>query len=613
MYTPDFEESDVQAAVDIPASDRFRLRLAGRKYDTDGYYDNTNTGGNGPGFDDWAARMTAEWEPSDRADITLKYLTGESGGISPFAADVYDCPVDPSLPGAPAARPCPANLAAFPAGDPSRFDGRIDYRSQTSDADRTESEFDATNLTINYQFDSVILTSVTGVNSNEQRETQDLDNSELFVFHANQYDEFDQFSQELRLTSITDSRLSWMAGVYYHDLEVDYEVFLSPYFIPPVAGANAADPATTLSNRYRGDQDETTTSAFATITYDMSDVWRLNVGLRYIEVEKDLVAENVWVLHDGVDQRLSRETAVPTAPPFPGFATPFGPESYSLSQDDLLPSLGIEWDVSDRGMLYATFTQGFKAGGFNIGLRAPLDPVKPFFDEETVDSFELGYKGSWPAYNLAANFNAFYSDYEGVQQSVLNATTFVFSVANAAASSTRGLEADFRWGATDNFVLSGELTFLDAQFDEFIGACSEFQNQTGTCGVDVNGMMVQAQDLSGHETTFAPSFSGTLRGTYDTETAGGWGITVDGSVFFTDEYHIHSDFDPRILVDSFERIDLRIAIRPPGDRWEFSVVGKNITDTERPFFCNDLSASPGSYRCSLNPPASVSLQTRLDF
>ena len=613
MYTPEFAASDLQAAVDIPASDRFRLRLAARKYDTDGYYDNTNTGGNGPGYDDWAVRLTSVWRPSDRADITFKHMGGESAGISPFAADVYDCPVAPGLPGASGVRPCPANLAAFPDGDTSRFDGQIDYRTQTSDADRTETEFDASNLTISYEFDSVVMTSVTGINSNDQRETQDLDNSELFLFHANQYDRFDQFSQELRLTSNTDGLLSWMAGTYYHDLKVDYSVFLAPYFIPPVAGANAADTTTTLSNKYQGVQDETTTSAFATLTYELSDKLRLNAGLRYIEVKKNLTALNTWVLHDRADRRLSRETAVATTPPFPGFATPFGPESYSYAGDDLLPSLGIDWDVSDNGMLYATFTQGFKAGGFNIGQRAPLNPVRPFFDEEIVDSFELGYKGSWPDRNLKANFNVFYSDYEGVQQSVLDAATFVFSVANAAASRTAGIEVDFNWGATDNFALSGSFTFMDAQFDEFIGACSEYQNQTGTCGIDIGGNTVAAQDLAGHETVFAPAYSGKFQGTYSTETAGGWGITVYGSIFITDDYHIHSDFDPRILVQSFERVDLRVALRPPGDIWEFAVFAKNLTDTERSFFCNDLSASPGSYRCSLNPPASVSLQVRADF
>lgn len=616
LYTPDFGETDLQAGVDVPLSDTFRVRLAGRKYDTDGFYTNTVPGAADVGtFDDWGFRATAVWDATSDLTIKLKYGTGASDTNGQFAADVYDCPVPAGQLGAPPPRPCPANLANFPVGDPSRFDDQIDFRSQSGGIEPTTSEFDTFSLAIDYAFETVDFTSITAFNQFEQREVQDLDQGPDRIFNANQFDGFESFSQEFRLASTNSSRFEWLIGAYYYEQDVDFDALLQPYFIPPVAGGfGVADNATTfLANFTDSNSSDESYSIFASGTYDLADTFRVNLGLRYTDLQKSWDNENYWVTFNdprGVytyDRPLTQVTI-----PFPGFATP-SPRTVGtpLSFSKFLPSIGFEWDVGSDGLLYGDYRQGFKGGGFDLTTRSVIadgSNIDDFaFGEEEVDSYELGYKGLFLDGRLKTNANLFYSEYTGVQQSVLDAATFVFSVDNAAASSTQGLELELAYEPINGLLFSADATFMEAQFDEFIGACSEFQNQTLTC--PNAGGVVGAQDLSGNETTFAPSYSGNIRAKYDTD-IGDWGLTIDGRIFLSDSYHIQSDFDPRIEVDAFERVDLRVALAPPtfnGTDWEFAIVGKNLTDEKVSNFCNDLSASPGSYRCSLNPPASVAL------
>ena len=622
LYNLEYGETDFQAAVDIPVSDTLRFRVAGRKYDADGYYDETSPGAADLGqYDDWGLRVTGLWEPTDNFDVRVKFATGNSDGNGAFAADVINCPVPAPLPGAGGTRPCNFNLNQFPVGDPRRNDNALDFRSQASGIEPVESDYDNWNITANYDFGDIVLTSVTGINEFTAYTAQDLDQSVGVNFQANQQDEFESFSQEFRLASDGDGRLNWLAGVYYQDIEVYTADILVPYFIPPVAGGfGVADGTNTfLGNFTQSDTEDSTTSVFVSGIYDLTDRFRIDVGLRYTEIEKDWVNENFWAVINDPNAVYQYDTPLtPVSIPFGGFATPNAPATAdTLSFDEFLPSFGLEFDVGEDGLLYANYRRGFKAGGFETLQRAVAadgSNINDFaFGPEEVDSFEAGYKGILMDGRLRANVNLFYSDYTGVQQSVLNASTFNFSVENAAASETSGVEIELDYDVTDNFEVRFNTTLMDAKFSDFIGACNEFQNQTGTCPNALGA--TGAQDLSGHETTFAPGYSGNLRAIYNTD-IGDWGLEIDGNLFFTDSYFIQSDFDPATEVDAHEKFDLRVTLLPPAAQnfdWELSLVGKNLTDEETAFFCNDLPASPGSYRCSLNPPRSVSLQASVNF
>ena len=507
--------------------------------------------------------------------------------------------------------------APIPAGRPgpscqvhttNLLDNSLNFELQGAGEDFSESEFTQTSLNLEWQLENFTVTSITGLIDNINRDVQDLDSGPFLNFTVNQYDELEQTSQEIRFASNTTGSFDWIAGLYYEKGDVTFTGTQLPYFVgaPPfqaaITAAQGNNQELGASQIYA--QEQTTQSAFASTTWHMSDSQRVTAGMRYIDVQKDLDKEVFWALYSS--KFMDRESAVVTAPPFGGFQTQ-GSTTDSISWNDVLPSLTFEMDLDSDRMVYASYSAGFKAGGYDFSNR--VGATAPSYEEETVDSFELGLKSTLFDNSLRLNAALFYSDYAGVQQSVLDPNTFTFTVGNAAASSTRGLELDIDWAATENLSVKANVTLLDSQFEEFVGACSQFEIANATCPDDVT---VGAKDLSGHETTFAPSYSGLLRATY-TVPMDSLTLRIQPDLYFTDGFYIQGDFDPFTLQDSFVQLGLRVALADVDETWEVALVGKNLTDKQTIFFANDLPGSSGSYVQSANRPRSLALQARYNF
>lgn len=623
VFIPRFGETDFNAALDLPVTERLRFRVAGRKFDSQGFYEETVPGAPDLGTaNDWAMRVTGIFEASEDFEVKIKYATGETRANGAFAGDVFACPLPANFALAPngqAGRPCAVNLAAFPTGDPRRFDNAIDFRSQSPADEPTRSDFQSLNATIKIGLGAVTLTSVTGWNSFNFSESQDLDQTVQVVFVANQIDNFDAFSQELRFDGSIGDNIDWIVGGYFQNEDIFFQGGFSPLFIPPVNSQRT--PTTMIGNFTIDTSNHKTYSFFSSGVFRVSDSFRINAGLRYTKVDKRLTNENFWATFPSTTGVLrDPNTLTRTNFAFPGFAIANTPVTGEVSDDAWLPSFGVELDVGEDGLLYASYTRGFKAGGFPFSERFIFNdnPATPVVGDSNINSFgfgperanayEAGFKGTWLNGALKTNLTLFWSDYTGVQQSVINPDTFVFAVQNAAASRARGVEMELGYELTRGLTLSADVTLLDAEFRDFVGQCSEFQNQTRTCPNTggVNG----AQDLSGSETTFAPSYAGNLRAAYETQ-IGDWKLNFDTSLFFTDGFFIQSDFDPFNFVEDYVLWNARIAIAPPplGNLdWEFAILGRNLGGATYSTFCNDLTGSPGSYRCSLAPPRSIGAQ-----
>jgi outer membrane receptor protein involved in Fe transport len=112
-------------------------------------------------------------------------------------------------------------------------------------------------------------------------------------------------------------------------------------------------------------------------------------------------------------------------------------------------------------MMYASYARGYKGGGFN----PPFDPaVFPnatrTFDSETINAFEVGSKSSFADGGLTLNLSAFYYDYEGLQIArIVNRTSFNENV----DAEITGLEAEFVWAPTENFIVNGMVSLLNTE------------------------------------------------------------------------------------------------------------------------------------------------------
>ena len=207
---------------------------------------------------------------------------------------------------------------------------------------------------------------------------------------------------------------------------------------------------------------------------------------------------------------------------FPGLAPIVAPFSGSGTEDffDLAPRVSLNYQLTDDVLVYASYAQGFKSGGFNgrADATAELEP----FDEETVETVEVGVKSSWFGNRFVANLVGFYNDYQDFQASVPGVIeddalgpVLANTVLNAGQLRQFGFEFEGVWRVTQNLQLNGTVGFLDAEYGEFLGE-------------ELDGDLV---DFSARTPAFSPRWTARAAASYTlpTETFGDFTATVAGS------------------------------------------------------------------------------------
>jgi outer membrane receptor protein involved in Fe transport len=426
-----------------------------------------------------------------------------------------------------------------------------------------DNEADVLVGTLNWQVGENTLTSRTSRVTIVKEDWLDPDESVFAVFTDQRFEDFEQIAQELTLTSPVDETFAWMVGLYYQTSEAVLGINVHFPYAPPIPGAIAFSDGGLLN------EEADWTSAFFTGTWNVTDAFRFNVGARYQEVDKH------GTYHTGA------------AVLSPG-QTRFGPRMYGatpavvgdVTSDDVLPEVGFQWDATDSMMLYVKYAEAFKAGGFVAPppLRGPPNPFT--FLPEEAEGYEVGLK-SFFADKLQLNIALFDTDFVNLQQ--FNFDPFAgFSVRNATAVNTRGIEIDGRFAINDRWSLGFSGGYNDAVYVDYPNAgCNNIQNREwinagnppGTCVVDASGRRL----FGGGEwqTALHPAvnfqlgeFSATA-GMNMTWIAGNEGFFVPPPGY---------PVDPLAAVSGRHRFDLRVAIRPPTSQWELGIYGRDITD-----------------------------------
>ena len=259
-------------------------------------------------------------------------------------------------------------------------------------------------------------------------------------------------------------------------------------------------------------------------------------------------------------------------------------------------------------MLYGKVGTGYKAGGFDeanlIG-----NPDAQEFEDETVESLELGAKLELWEGRADLNIIAFHSKFENLQVSVFDGAAG-FEVRNAGEATSQGLEIDGRALLSDAFTLGFALVFLNSEYDSFPGA---------PCHVGLAatwpGPPPCVTDLAGQKTQFAPEISGNLDMQYDIPLTTTMDLQLGAYLQYMDDYFVTGDNDPALKQDAFTRVNARIALA--GDRWTVAVLGKNLTDETVSNAPDDIPLGnlgfAGSYFYFLDPPRSIEVSALFRF
>ncbi|MDE0513937.1 MAG: TonB-dependent receptor [Gammaproteobacteria bacterium] len=616
LFEPDDGERSVELALGGPVSDTFGVRVAAKIYGMSGFVRDFHTGVQGPDLDDKQIRATATWKPTDSFDATFKAEIANSDGDRNPPFQLFNCPPGPPFPGPGGG--CAVALRVF---------GPLNDELDTIAAD-TPGEFTAAHtreyvLTLNLDMWDHTFTSVTGYSNYDYRQGFDGDSVPLPLLGVNFNEDFEQYSQEFRITSPTGNRFEYIAGFYWQSSDLFnqnkiYADIVSPLLLGSPVGPLYAPflPVGPQNDLY---QDEETFSLFGSLTWHATDSLRGTVGLRWTDVQKDGVKSLFIGSTNGAAAAsgpftplplpLSRFPLPPRGPVAGGLGTPHGPVPLSISNDDVTPSVNIQYDVTEDIMTYFSFSQGFKSGGFDAqNVSGPPAPLT--FGPEEVDAYEAGAKATWLDGRLATNLTWYRNEYTDLQQAVLQ-TGITFNVENVGKLVVQGVEFDASLKVTENLTVDAAVAYLDSEYKSYPdGGCTALQSLQFAMA---NPGQTCLQDLTGQPSPYSPEFSGYVHARHVLPLPRDLRLVTDINVYFADDFEIISDNDPLVTQDSYAKLDARIALGNQGDTWEIAMVGKNLTDKYTRSFANDSPLAAGTFQMLLNRPRSLAIQGRYSW
>jgi outer membrane receptor protein involved in Fe transport len=617
-YAPEHNEHEINGVISGPLTDTLSARLALRNRQEDGYVENKLLDEDMPAVEEQAARVTLAWEPTDNLSATLKLEASEIDRRGRQTQTI--------------------DLGIYPLIVPGlQDDAELDYDTYLNEDIRMSFESDNLVLKLDYALGEHTLTSVTGYSQFDYREDNyDGDNSEVPLISMDLSEEFEQFSQEIRLTSPGGETVDYILGAFFQSSEQRYNedasLQVSSLGMQPAPGFPAFD---SLVKRPFS-QDSDTLALFGQFTWNMTEALRLTLGLRYTKDEKDGLRQQQTYSLNVAPGVLQSDIMVPgtsftvadllalnndgNATPLPdGFQLVDHELKATLEKENWTPSLNLQYDLNADTMVYVTYSEGYKAGGFDArgvnGLSAGAADAfgRPYnifalgadnfvFDQEEASTLELGAKMTLLDGSAELNMALYQTDYTDMQTSIFDGT-FGFTVLNAGEATVRGLELDGRWRPTENLLLTAGLAYLDFEWTDYEeGPCpgqghnTASPSNSGNCvynGLENNHTPEWTLNLSANH-VYPISNNLELRSTLDTN--------------FKDNHYVANTLDARSEQPGTIMVNARLALASNDDRWQVALTGKNLTDREVINYATNLSQSRGGLTAQIGRPRTIGIE-----
>lgn len=623
LYEPEHNEQDLRLVVSGAITDSVSARLAFLHRSLDGYFTNTTLDRDEAADRDRVARGTFNWRPNDNWNITLKMedASFDSNGrnieaVNPVANPIAGRPTVPY-----------ANVLGLLTAGNYVLDTHQDFKRQ-SNGDYSYNDTENVTLTIETSLGDHTFTSVTGHNAYTYQELCDCDFTGASVFTILSDEDYSQFSQELRIASSQEQELSYLAGAFYQSSALDFSdrVHVPTNSVIPIAlggqfgaAANLLRGATTSRDF---EQDTDLSAIFAQLTWNFSDVARAIIGGRYTQESKDASRHQFHIASNGA--------TLPQGTPTDAYnqlwaAFLIDPHAVTgdRSESSFDPQITLQYDLNETDMLYASYTTGYKSGGFDVRANAApnaLGGLYPTiegtweFEEEKVKNYELG--GKFVLANGAAELNlaVFRSEFSDMQTSQFDGS-LSFNVTNAGEAVVQGLEVDGRWALTDELLVRGGAAYIDFEYTNFPNSQCYFGQMDNIAPIN-DGIC----DATGQRREFTPELQGNIGFDHSYAFANGMQLNSTLDFVYSDEYTTTPSLDPRLVQDAFVKINARIAVSGRNDVWELALIGKNLTDETIITYANGLPVASvltqgtgSGFYAFYERPRTVALQGTLRF
>lgn len=623
LYEFEHDETILEGVISGPLTDTLAARLSLRWSEMDeGWMDNDWKNKGEPASETKFARLGLLWNPTDNLELLTKVSVNkfEQHGRNSELTDPNG-----KYPGAPFV----GNMASLltPFGEMGKRDGNRNVGGTPGtlfDRDESDNDMETYSVTVNYDIGEHVLTSVTGYTEYDMFDAQDNDVTPLDVLAMETREDYQQFSQEIRLTSPGDETLDYIVGAYYQTDELDTTQFINANLLDLVGLPPAGPPI--FSGRWANmDQETTSWAVFTQLTWNITDSVRTTLGLRYAEDEKEATQELRLTEFNDPNSLLSA-----LMPPASGIAPGFvqvgiwggnlGTFEHIIDDErkekKFTPSLNVQWDVNQDVMLYASVSTGYKGGGFDayFGRASGILSSSPDgfeFEEEEVVAYELGAKTSLLDGAAELNIAIFRNEFDDVQVSTFDGG-LALRVGNAAETIVEGIEMDGRWAITDSLTLSGSVAYIDSYYDSFANAQCYFGQSATECTLNpATGLF--GQDMSDKDLQYSPDLAAHLTIEYVQPVFDRLELTTTLDVDYSDEYAIAADLDPRSIQDAFTKVDLRIGLSDQEGTWELALIGKNLGDEDTSTWANDTPLATGGFYHHIDRLRSYSIQARYNF
>jgi iron complex outermembrane receptor protein len=535
-----YDRHEARLALNGPLTDTLKGRIAALWRERDGWVDRVSDGSSLGDEQAVAARGALRWEPTEQLlfDLAVDYV--DQDGTSPPAnvVQVVETAQFPSFHnGALVGPPCvpPPGSLTDPRCFNSQWEAGDLLREQGTFDSKQELEVFGVSLIGEWQMTpDLTLRSITGYRDTDALANRDGDHTPILIQTTTDTWTHEQFSEELQLVGVSfEQRLNWVLGAYYSTEEGENLSQVAFPFITFQSG---------------GSVDNDNVAVFGQATYALTDRLSLTAGLRYTDETKTFLPD-----------QFVKTDPLGLFPPgsVPGFRlVPHVESEQSITETTPMANLAYEW--TGGFMTYASYSEGFKSGGFTQRIFPPL-PAPPPFGPEFAKSYELGFKFDSADRRLRLNGAAYYTDYTDLQVQVLVGVQPL--TANAGGAEVQGFELELQAVPVENLQISAGVGYTDAQY-------TSLDPTVLATGVTLDSEFAQVPEWTGN---------------FDVAYTFGIGpgeLTPRIGLSYRSEVYMNAINTPSLLQDDYTLVNASIGYQTQSGRWRFTLFGTNLADEE---------------------------------
>lgn len=432
---------------------------------------------------------------------------------------------------------------------------------------------------INADFEQPIGENTLTVTANYRRSVQrflnDCDGTRVDDCHLGRDNISDDYFLDAHLAGPGDARLRWLVGAVYQRFDIDSinvlgSSFPLSYLVPEAPSNIPVRFDTTVGGTIKSES----VAVYADLRWKLNDIWSVTGQVRYSETEKNALQTSIV--------------------PLTGLNVVDFPASV---KNDFVPfKVGLEGQLTQNILVYASFAKAFKDGAINLGA-LQTSPVGP----EEVSSIETGIKSAFLNRRLQINAAVFHSVYDDLQLAQLVGT--VSTLVNVPRAQISGAEVEVLAVPVEGLRLRANLGLLDPTLKEF----SNGRNVPGL----LPGPVV---DVAGNMLPYTAKVSFNLGGDYEFEPVSGYRVSLGAeyayhSRIYFSEFNDDADSQPGVGI-----FNATASLSPTSVSWRLFAYANNLSNETVKNGVTIYSGITGSERAvSYAPPRNFGLGLSVSF